>query len=121
MHALIIEDEYIIAITMESVLADLGYLTFDFAATEPQAIGAAEKQCPDLIIADHRITNGTGIEAVQAICSEKAIPVVFVTGSEREVREQLPDAFIVPKPFSFASLQTAIDAALQRPFQHSRD
>lgn len=118
-HALIIEDEVLLALAVETALADLGYATFAIAATKPQAIEAAEKQCPDLIIADHRIIDGTGTEAVQAICSERAIPVVFVTGSAGEVREQLPDALIIPKPFSIPDLQAAIDTALERPFQHS--
>lgn len=121
MHALIIEDEILLAFAVEAALVDLGCATFHIAATMPQAVEAAEKQCPDLIIADHRIIDGTGTEAVQSICSEQAIPVVFVTASAEEVREQLPDAFIVPKPFSLPDLKAAIDTALQRPFQHSPD
>ena len=82
------------------------------------AIAAAEHQCPDLIVADHRILDGTGTAAVQAICSEKAIPVVFVTSSGDEVRELVPDALIVPKPFSLPELQVAINTALERPHRH---
>lgn len=120
-HALIIEDELLLALSVEEALRNRGYLTFDIATTMRQAIEAAEKQCPDLIIADHRITDGTGTDAVQAICSDKTIPVVFVTGSEPDVRERLPDALIVAKPFTLPHLEAAIDAAVERPFRHSPD
>lgn len=117
-HALIIEDELLLAFTVEEALSQLGYATFEIATSMAQAIEAAERQCPDLIVADHHITDGTGTEAVQAICSEKQIPVVFVTGSEAEVRAQLPDALIVAKPFTLSQLQENVSAAMARPFQH---
>lgn len=119
-HALIIEDELLIAFAVEDALSQLGYATFAIATSMAQAIEAAERQCPDLIVADHHITDGTGTEAVQSICSEKQIPVVFVTGSEAEVRAQLPDALIVAKPFTLSQLHENVSAALARPFQHLR-
>lgn len=117
-HALIIEDELLLAFSVQEALGELGYSTFAIATSMVQAIEAAEKQCPDLIVADHRITDGTGTEAVQAICSSKAIPVVFVTGSAPEVRAHLPEALIVPKPFAPSDLETAVSAAVARPFRH---
>lgn len=117
-HALIIEDELLLAFSVQEALGHLGYSTFDIATSMAQATKAAETQCPDLIVADHRITDGTGTEAVQLICSEKAIPVVFVTGSEPEVRESLPDALIVAKPFVLSHLEAAVIAAVARPFRH---
>lgn len=121
MHALIIEDDALLALAVEDALISLGYATVDTAASMPQAIRSAEEQCPDLIVADHHIVDGTGTEAVQAICSQKAIAVVFVTGSALEVRERLPGALIVAKPFARDELAKAIDAAHAAPFQHVGD
>lgn len=120
-HALIIEDEFLIAFSIEEALRQLGYSTFEIAVSVDQAIQAAEKQCPDLIIADHRIIDGTGTDAVTAICADQVIPVVFVTGSGSEVRERLPEAVIVPKPFTLPSLEAAVSAAVERPFGYSAD
>lgn len=117
-HALIIEDELLLAFSVQEALGQLGYSTFAIATSMAQAIEAAERQCPDLIVADHRITDGTGTEAVQRICSDRAIPVVFVTSSEPEVLARLPEALVVPKPFTVSHLQTAVDAAVARPFRH---
>ena len=118
MHALIIEDEILLALAMEDALARLGYMTCEIAASMDQAITASEKQCPDLIVADHHIVDGTGTDAVLAICSDKPIPVVFVTGSALEVRQRLPDALIVSKPYAMADLEAAIGADAKSPFQH---
>lgn len=52
-HALIIEDELLLAFSVEEALRNLGYLTFDIVQSAPEAIEAAERKCPDLIIADH--------------------------------------------------------------------
>ncbi|WP_199797271.1 response regulator [Erythrobacter sp. QSSC1-22B] len=120
-HALIIEDEFLLAFTVEEALQQLGYSTFEIATTKAEAIAAAEARCPDLIVADHRILDGTGTEAVLTICSDKVIPVVFVTGSEPEVREHLPDAFVVPKPLTLPQLEVAVKAACERPFTLAGD
>lgn len=108
MHALIIEDEPLIAIQIEDHLRDLGYKSFDVAVTQEQAVEAAQKRCPDLITADMRLPEGSGVDAVQAICSDKWIPVVFITGTWWEVRDRIEDAVIVNKPFHRAELAKAV-------------
>ena len=92
MHALIIEDEPIIAIAIEDNLRALGYASVDFAVTEADALEAAKRQCPDLITADVRLADGCGIAAVEAICSERTVPVVFVTSTAWVVRQRIADA-----------------------------
>lgn len=119
--ALIIEDELLVAFSVEEALRQIGYLTFEIARSVEEAIQAAERECPDLIVTNHRIVGGTGTDAVLAICSDKAIPVVFVSASGPEIRERLPDALIVDKPFTLPNLESAIDAASNTPFRQSPD
>lgn len=116
-HALIIEDEVLLAFSVEEALRNLGYSTFDIVQSAREAIAAAEQQCPDLIIADYQIIDGTGVDAVKVICAHKSIPVVFLTGSRAKVRQQLREAFIVDKPFNFWRLKGAVSDAVERPFQ----
>lgn len=116
--ALIIEDELVIAFSIEEALRQIGYTTFEIATSVDQAVEAAERQCPDLIITNHRIAGGTGTDAVLAICSDKAIPVVFVSASGPEIRDRLPDALIVDKPFTLPRLESAVETAARRPFRH---
>ncbi len=116
MHALIIEDSYLLAMTVEDALGPLGYTSFAVAASVADAIAAAEARCPDIIVADHRLDRGTGTEAVRRICSGKTIPVVFVTGSASEVLAELSDAIVVDKPFAVPRLHAAVRQALTRPY-----
>ena len=111
MRALIIEQEALIACTIEDALRGIGFTSFDFACTVPDAVRAAERCCPDLITSDVRLGAGTGLDAVQEICAAKAIPVVFVTATAWEVRQRLEDAFVVQKPFGSRDLQLAVEAA----------
>ena len=108
MHALIIEDESLIAMAIEDALRGCGFTSFDLAVSAEEAVGAAERRCPDLITADVELRPGCGITAVQSICSGQPIPVLFITGSPGEVRIRMPGHALVEKPFGAAHI---IDAA----------
>jgi two-component system, response regulator PdtaR len=111
MHALIIEDEPIIAMLIEDHLRTLGYASFDFAVTEADAVAAAGRRCPDLITSDVRLREGCGIAAVESICGAKPIPVVFITATAADVRGRLDEAIVVAKPFGPSHLREAVFAA----------
>jgi CheY-like chemotaxis protein len=99
-HALIIEDQIIIALEVEQLLREIGFASFDVAATPHDAIEMAQRHRPDLITADVRIVEGTGIEAVRAITEQLGeIPYIYVTGNV----DMLPDVdaeTIVEKPIN---------------------
>lgn len=108
MHALIIEDEPIVALSIEEHLRGHGYTSFDLAATEAEAVTAANARCPDLITADVRLATGCGISAVEEICAEHHVPAVFITATTWEVHERAPDAPVLAKPFSPTALGNAL-------------
>ncbi|HST35258.1 MAG TPA: response regulator [Allosphingosinicella sp.] len=114
MHALIIEDEPIIALLIEDRLAASGCTSVDFAVTEAEAVAAAERRPPDLVTADVRLAAGCGIAAVEAICRRRPVTVLFLTASGWEVLQRLPHAVVVPKPFAAATLDRAL-AEARRP------
>lgn len=113
MHALIIEDEPLIAMAIEDALRDCGFTSFDFAVSVDEAVAAAERQCPDLITADVDLRPGCGIAAVQSICSVRPIPVLFITGSPTEVRIRMPGHALVEKPFSATHIAAATKLTLR--------
>ena len=113
MHALIIEDESLIAMAIEDVLSSCGFTSFDVAVSAEEAIAAAALKCPDLITADVELRPGCGITTVQSICSDQSIPVVFITGSPGEVRIRMPGHALVEKPFSAEHIMTATRLALE--------
>ena len=112
MHALIIEDEFLIATAIEDALRDCGFATFDIAHSMQTAIDAAVRKCPDLITTDVQLSPGCGIATVQGICSGSPIPVIFITGNSADVRRKLPDQHVLDKPFSEASLIAAVAVAM---------
>jgi CheY-like chemotaxis protein len=106
-HALIIEDELLLGMGMQSVLAPLGYSSFAFASTAIQALELAKLQRPDLITVDVNLMHGTGMEAVKTItdaCGPTAI--IYVTGDPSALAG-VADAVIVRKPFSPADIARA--------------
>ena len=115
MHALIIEDEALIALAIQDALRDSGCSSFDFATSLDDAVASAKRRCPDLITADVRLAPGSGIDAVERICSRKKIPVIFITATGEEVRVRLPEEMIVAKPFSASDIVAAVRVVTNRP------
>ena len=112
MHALIIEDETLIAMAIDDALRTCGFTSFDVAVSTQEAIMAARRRCPDLITADVELRPGSGIGAVNAICCGPPIPVIFITGSPAEVTRQMPQHPLVVKPFSAKDITMAVRSAL---------
>jgi DNA-binding response OmpR family regulator len=112
MHALIIEDEPLIAMAIEDALRSVGYATFDFAVDAEEAVAAARARCPDLITSDVVLTASSGLDAIEAICGASSLPVVFITGNESDVHARFPGARVVGKPFSTADVLIAVRVAV---------
>lgn len=113
-HALIIEDEMLIALDIENLLQRLGFESFDIADSPNEALANAQARRPDLITADLRIVDGTGLEAVDAILAEMAdIPVVFVTANSDMLSGQALFP-VVTKPIMPAQLAAACRRVCQQ-------
>lgn len=119
MHALIIEDEFLIAALLEEELRSLGYDSFDIVDTQDAAIAAAGQKWPDLIIADDQLIEGSGIAAVKQICAKKVIPVIYILGDPHQPRDLLPFAYIAAKPFSLGLIDDAVTGAVLQAGLHN--
>ena len=112
MHAFIIEDDYLIGQALRDMLEPLGFTKFSFARSEDAAIMGATEQQIDLITADVRLLPGDGLNAVEAICARRQMPVIFITGYADELAERAPDAIVVQKPIKSDELEEAVRQAL---------
>ena len=111
-HALIIEDEMLIALEVESLLHDFGFTTCDIADSPQDAVRCALAHRPDLVTADVRIIGGTGVEAMVAITRELGpIPHLYVTGNPDMLAGQTA-APVVDKPLTRHALAAACERAL---------
>lgn len=115
MHAFIIEDDYLIAQSLRDLLELLGFTRFSFARSEDAAVQGSAEQQIDLITADVRLLPGDGVDAVEAICSRRQIPVIFITGYADEMKERAPGATVVQKPIVREELSAAVAEVFSRP------
>lgn len=113
-RVLIIEDEPLIVLDLKSILAELGCAVCAVAGTADEALEAAQRDRPDLILADIRLPGPMdGIDAVKAIQARNPTPVLFVTGNWRELRARgLPDAMAIGKPYLPSVLRQAIQTVM---------
>ncbi|OPY67492.1 MAG: Blue-light-activated protein [Syntrophorhabdaceae bacterium PtaU1.Bin034] len=116
---LIVEDEGIVAIDIESRLAAMGYVAVGHAGNGDEALELTARLRPDLVLMDIRLQgNMDGIEAADEIRRRFHVPVIFLTAySERATVERAklaePFGFIL-KPFQDRELQSAIEIAIYK-------
>ena len=112
---LIIEDEPLIALDIQTLVEQLGHDVATIARTHTEAVRAALKRRPGLILADIQLADGSsGLEAVNEILGTQEVPVIFITAfPERFLTGQAPEpAFLITKPFSADSVKAVISQAL---------
>jgi CheY-like chemotaxis protein len=112
---MIIEDEPLIAMDIESLVTDLGHEVVGIAATRKEAVDLGQKQRPGMILADIQLADGSsGIDAVNEILGVLDVPVVFITAyPERLLTGERPEpAFLITKPFKPEMVKAVISQAL---------
>lgn len=112
---LIIEDEPIIALDLESLVAELGHTVVGTAASRDQAVEAALAQKPGLILADINLgEGGSGIDAVNDILTSFDVPVIFITAyPEKLLTGERPEpTYLIAKPFLPETVQATVGQAL---------
>jgi len=112
---LIIEDEPIIAMDLETIVRDLGHNVTGVAVTRDEALAQALAQRPGLVLADIQLADdSSGIDAVKDILAEFSVPVIFITAfPERLLTGERPEpTFLITKPFQRSTVKAAISQAL---------
>ena len=112
---LIIEDEPIIALDIESMVRDLGHEVTGVARTHREAVEMVKARPPGLVLADIQLADGSsGLDAVNEILLTLDTPVIFITAfPERLLTGKKPEpAFLVTKPFRPETVKAAISQAL---------
>jgi CheY-like chemotaxis protein/DNA-directed RNA polymerase specialized sigma24 family protein len=112
---LIIEDEPIIAMDLETIVRDLGHNVTGVAVTRDEAVAQAMSSRPGLVLADIQLADdSSGVDAVKDILSHFSVPVIFITAfPERLLTGERPEpTFLITKPFQRATVKAAISQAL---------
>ncbi len=112
---LIIEDEPLIAMDIEQMVQSLGHRVVAIARTHKEAVSLYNKTQPKMVLADIQLADGSsGIDAVNEILMNHAVPVIFITAfPERLLTGERPEpTFLVTKPFNPDMVKALISQAL---------
>jgi CheY-like chemotaxis protein len=108
LRILVVEDEVLIRMLFEEMLADLGHLIEAQAGRIEEALDLA-RRCPcDAAILDVHL-NGIDVYPVADVLAERGIPFLFATGySGAELPERFCGRPAVQKPFQADQLQDVL-------------
>ncbi len=112
LRILVVEDDAIIGMLLEDMLAEMGHDVCGVATTEAGAVAAAARERPDLMIVDARLGTGSGLAAMDQIQRSRPMPHVVISGGQ--VFGAAPNAVLLRKPFLADALERAIAQALGR-------
>ncbi len=113
---MVIEDETIIAMDLRGIVQSMGHHVTGVARTHSAAIDLADKERPDLILADIQLADGSsGIDAVNELLGTLgSLPVIFITAfPERLLTGDRPEpAFRIAKPYTEDQVRSAVSQAM---------
>lgn len=116
-RVLVVEDDYLVGLTICDLLAGAGYTVIGPAVTGEEAVGLAVEDCPDIVLMDISLAGEMdGVEAAVEI-ARVGTRLLFVSAhSDPQTRARgsavSPQGW-VEKPFSEAQLLEAVAAALR--------
>lgn len=109
MDILIVEDEVLLAMELESEVEDAGHKVVGIAGDSREAIELADTTSPEFAFVDIQLLDGpTGVDVGRHL-SAKTIPFVFVSGNLKRIPEDFAGAIgAIEKPYTMNGLQNAM-------------
>lgn len=109
---LVVEDEMLVLMNIEAVLADLGCEAVSAAATVDCALALMEAQRFDLAMLDVNLGEETSYLVADALAL-RSIPFVFSTGyGEHGIEARFGDRLVLRKPYTEEQLGVALASLL---------
>lgn len=112
---LIVEDQLVIAMDVESMLSDLGAASTETAATAAEAMRILARKRPHAAVLDVNLGAGTSMPIALEL-RKQGVPFVFATGYGESgiIPQSLSEVPVVRKPYTAESLARALTTALGR-------
>ena len=111
-RVLLVEDEMLVLMVAEDMLADLGCRAVSAVATVPAALALLADQRFDLALLDMNLAGAT-TDAVADALAARGVPFAFVTGySGRHRREVDRHRPLLRKPYHAAAMAAAVTGLL---------
>lgn len=110
---LIVEDQVIIAMDVETLLKQQGIDTIDSAMTNEEALNFIAAARPDAAVLDFSLGHTTSLPVATAL-KALGVPFVFATGfdDQSEIPRELAGTPIVGKPYSAEELVAGLTLAM---------
>ena len=106
---IVVEDEMIIAMLLEDMLADLGHTVVGVASRLDSALVLARTAEADMAILDVNLSGEASFPVAQVL-SDRGLPFMFATGyGALGIEAPFQDTLTLKKPFELADLERALD------------
>ncbi len=120
LRVVIVEDEAIILMQLESLLEDTGHIVVGTAMSAKEAIPLILESRPELVLLDLHLKDGSsGVDVARAVRDQADLTIVFLTANVLRLSENLEGAAaVMAKPFNEQALQGSIaylEECLHRP------
>lgn len=110
---LIVEDEMVLLMMIEDMMADLGCKSVTSASTVDKAVRLANEQVFDAAILDMKLNGDTSRSVADALLA-RGVPFIVCTGNSGDVWDDLPAAAILQKPYAYDRLVEMLTGLLPR-------
>lgn len=110
LRILIVEDEFLIALELESLLQDAGHDVVGIAASSEEAIALGRELSPDLAFVDIHLADGlTGIDVARELADRHHVTVLFMTANAKRIPEDFAGARgVIAKPYTERGVKEAL-------------
>jgi CheY-like chemotaxis protein len=109
---LVIEDETMISMMIESMLADLGCESVTAAATVNKALSLIDGHVFDCAMLDMNMSGNTSHSVAEALVA-RGVPFIYCTGNNsQKVKNVLHPRAVLKKPFGDEELAKAVTGLL---------
>lgn len=116
LRVLIVEDEVLIALELEALLADAGHEIVGVADCAEQAVAIGLSCAPDLALVDLHLADGpTGVEVARELCRGTSTTVLFMTANAKRIPDDFAGAAgVIGKPYSARLVRGALRFVAER-------
>jgi CheY-like chemotaxis protein len=110
LRILIVEDEILIALELESLLQDLGHDVVGIAASSEDARTLGQDLKPDLAFVDIHLVDGpSGVEVARHLAAHHQVTVLFMTANAKRIPEDFAGAWgVIVKPYTERGVREAL-------------
>jgi len=114
-RVLVVEDEMLVLLMIEDMLADLGCKSVTSAGTVNKALVLIAAENFDAAMLDMNL-NGNKSHTVADALVAKGVPFIYSTGNGgRDMKVGYPDRPVLKKPFKFEELTQLLSRLVQSP------